>query len=230
MTSDASRWADVDDYLEAALLAPDPALDAAVAANDAAELPPIDVTPLQGKLLHVLALATGARRVLELGTLGGYSTIWLARAVGPSGRVVTLEVSERHAAVARENLRRAGVEERVEIRLGAALDTLPRLAEERVEPFDLVFIDADKANMAAYLDWAIRLARPGALILGDNVIRNGAVADASSTDENVIGVRALFDALSRDRRVSASAVQTVSRKGYDGLAVAVVLDPGAGRA
>lgn len=219
------RWTDVDDYLTDALLGDDPALDAAVRANEAAELPPIDVTPVQGKLLHLLARATGARRVLELGTLGGYSTIWLARAVGPKGRVVTLERETKHAEVARRNLEHAGVADRVEIRLGVALDSLAALSAEHVAPFDLVFIDADKRSMAQYMDWAIRLSRPGALIIGDNVIREGAVTDPSSTDENVIGVRAMFDALATDRRVSATAIQTVGRKGYDGFTLAVVLDP-----
>ena len=219
------RWTDVDDYLTNALLGDDPALDAAVRANEAAELPPIDVTPVQGKLLHLLARATGARRVLELGTLGGYSTIWLARAVGPKGRVVTLERETKHAEVARRNLEHAGVADRVEIRLGVALDSLAALSAEHVAPFDLVFIDADKRSMAQYMDWAIRLSRPGALIIGDNVIREGAVTDPSSTDENVIGVRAMFDALATDRRVSATAIQTVGRKGYDGFTLAVVLDP-----
>jgi predicted O-methyltransferase YrrM len=219
------RWTDVDEYLADALLGADPALDDAVRANEEAQLPPIDVTPMQGKLLHLLARATGARRVLELGTLGGYSTIWLARAVGPKGRVITLEREAKHAEVARRNLERAGVADRVEIRLGVALDSLAALAAERVEPFDFVFIDADKRSMAEYMDWAIRLSRPGALIIGDNVIREGAVTDPSSTDENVIGVRALFDALATDRRVSATAIQTVGRKGYDGFTLAVVLDP-----
>jgi predicted O-methyltransferase YrrM len=219
------RWTDVDEYLAGALLDADPALEQAARANEEAGLPPIDVTPMQGKLLHLLARATGARRVLELGTLGGYSTIWLARAVGPKGRVITLEREAKHAEVARRNLERAGMADRVEIRLGAALDSLAALAAERAEPFDFVFIDADKRTMAAYMDWSIRLSRPGALIIGDNVIREGAVTDPSSTDENVIGVRALFDALSGDRRVSATAIQTVGRKGYDGFTLAVVLDP-----
>ncbi|HWF47012.1 MAG TPA: O-methyltransferase, partial [Bryobacteraceae bacterium] len=164
-------WTAVDDYLIGKLIEPDAALEAALEASEAAGLPPIQVTPLQGKMLHLFALMVGARRILEIGTLGGYSTIWMARALPPDGRLVTLEFSPKHAAVARENLMRAGVLDRVDLREGAALDTLPKLAEEGAGPFDLVFIDADKENNTAYLDWALRLGHPGTIIVTDNVVR-----------------------------------------------------------
>ena len=220
--TDEQRWSTVDRYLGDTLLSPDPALDAALAANVAAGLPPIDVSPLLGKLLHLLARTANARSILEIGTLGGYSTIWLARAVGPSGRVVTLEVDARHAATARENLQRAGVADVVEIRVGAALDTLPRLVAESAGPFDLVFVDADKPNMPRYVEWALRLSRVGTLIVCDNVVRGGAVADDDSADANVLGARATLDLLASDPRLSATAIQTVGLKGHDGFSLALV--------
>ena len=221
MTTDAD-WTAVERWLDAHLIAPDPTLDAVLAANAAAGLPAHDVSPSQGKLLHLLARIAGARAVLEIGTLGAYSTIWLARALPADGVVVTLEADARHAEVARANLARAGVASRVELRVGAALETLPLLAAERRAPFDLVFIDADKRSNVAYLDWALRLARPGAAIVIDNVVRDGAVLDASSADETVRGVRALAERLADEPRIDATALQTVGGKGWDGFVLALV--------
>lgn len=218
--SGKADWQRVDDYIADTLLPPDPALDAALAANAAAGLPAIDVAPSHGKLLHILARMTGARRILEIGTLGGYSTIWLARALPPGGRLVTLEASAAHAAVARENIARAGLAGVVDLRLGRALDTLPGLAGEA--PFDMVFIDADKPSNPDYLDWALRLSRPGTVIVCDNVVRSGRVADAGSTDPGVVGTRALFDRMAAEPRLTATAVQTVGAKGWDGFAIAIV--------
>jgi predicted O-methyltransferase YrrM len=175
-------------------------------------------------MLHLLARLQGARSILELGTLGGYSTIWLARALPPGGRLVTLEADPRHAEVARANLARAGLADVVELRLGAALDSLPELADAGYGPFDLVFIDADKPNLANYLHWALRLTRPGSLIIVDNVVRGGAVADKDHPDEAVQGTRRLFEALAAEPRLTATAVQTVGVKGYDGLALALVTE------
>ncbi|MDQ3348185.1 MAG: O-methyltransferase [Acidobacteriota bacterium] len=215
-------WTRVDRYLAGQLLPDDPILSAALQASDAAGLPAISVSPTQGKLLQMLARLCGARNLLEIGTLGGYSTIWLARALPAGGRLVTLEADEKHAAVARANITRAGLDDRIEIRLGAALDTLQSLAAESRPPFDLTFIDADKVNTPAYFTWALQMSRPGSLIIVDNVVRNGAVADASTSDESVQGMRRFFDLLKREPRVSATAVQTVGAKGYDGFAVVMV--------
>ncbi|HEX3571000.1 MAG TPA: O-methyltransferase [Acidobacteriaceae bacterium] len=217
-------WNAVDQYVNESVARTDEALDAVAKANSDAGLPNIDVTPSQGKLLHVLALASGAKRVLEIGTLGGYSTIWLARALGRGGRVVTLEFEPKHADVARRNLKRAGVEKKVEIRVGAAADSLARLQEEGVKPFDLIFIDADKQNNAVYLDWALKLAKRGTVIVVDNVVREGALADAASTDPSIVGTRAMFERMGNEPRLSATAVQTVGSKGYDGFAIAVVVE------
>jgi predicted O-methyltransferase YrrM len=217
------QWAAVDHYLTAALSPHDAALDAALHATHEAGLPPINVAPNQGKLLHLLALGLGARTILELGTLGGYSTIWLARALPSGGRLITLEAEPKHAAVARANITRAGLADVVEVRLGAALDTLPQLVSEGRGPFDLIFIDADKQNMPAYFDWALRLSRPGTLIIADNVVRNGAVVDEHSDDTSVQGVRAFIAAAAAEARVSATAIQTVGSKGYDGMAFALVV-------
>ena len=214
------RWAEIDAYLERAMLEPDPALADALAASDAGGLPSIAVSAVQGAFLQVLAFGVGARRILEIGTLGGYSTIWLARAIPNDGRLVTLETSPRHAEVARANLDRAGVLDRVEIRVGPALETLPKLRGE--PPFDLTFIDADKASTADYFTWAVDLSRPGAVIVVDNVVRRGDVLDASSDDDAVTGMRRFFERLSSERRVRASAMQTVGAKGHDGFAIAVV--------
>jgi predicted O-methyltransferase YrrM len=215
-------WEAVDDFLVAHLLPADPALDAALAASTDAGLPPIAVAPTHGAFLHLLARLAGARRILEIGTLGGYSAIWLARALPADGVLVTLELDPRHAAVARANLAAAGVADRVTVREGAALDTLAALVAERVPPFDLVFIDADKANIPAYVARAIELARPGTLLVVDNVVRRGALLDAASTDPNVLGTRALFAQLAADPRLDATALQTVGHKGWDGLLLARV--------
>jgi len=216
------RWRQVDDFLDTLLGSPDPALEAALQASAAAALPAIQVSPSQGKWLHLLARAVKARRVLEVGTLGGYSTIWLARALPPDGRLVTLEVDPRHAEVARTNLHRAGVVDRVEVRLGRALETLPQLAAEGAGPFDLSFIDADKPSTAEYFDWAVRLSHPGSIIVVDNVVRGGAVADDADRDPNVQGIRRFLDRMAHEPRVSSTVLQTVGRKGYDGFALAVV--------
>jgi predicted O-methyltransferase YrrM len=216
-------WTRVDDYINSVTIGPDAALEAAAAAAAAAQLPPISVTPAQGKLLHLMARAHGATRILEVGTLAGYSTIWLARAVPPEGRVITLESDARHADIARANIERAGLTGRVDIRLGNALETLPQLAAEQQPPFDFTFVDADRTNLAEYFDWAVRLSRRGSLIIVDNVVRKGGVVDASSDDPNVKGVRRFNDRLKADTRVTATMVQTVSAKGYDGFAMALVL-------
>jgi predicted O-methyltransferase YrrM len=215
-----STWTDVDDYLSATLIGDDKALSDALSANHAAGLPAIDVSPAQGKFLSVLARALGAKRVLEIGTLGGYSTIWLARAVGPEGRVTTLEYDPHHAEVARANLDRAGVGERVDIRVGAALDSLPDIDG----PFDLFFIDADKENNANYVDAALARSRPGSLIIVDNVVRRGGVADADSSDPAILGTRAALELLANHPRLDGSALQTVGAKGWDGVAFALVTE------
>jgi predicted O-methyltransferase YrrM len=219
---DPERWTAVDRHVTALLVEDDPALAAALEANAAAGLPTIDVSPAQGKLLHLLARAAGARSVLEIGTLGGYSTIWLGRALPPGGRLVTLEAEPRYAAVARGNVERAGLGDLVELRVGRALETLPQLAAEGRGPFDLVFIDADKATTAEYFAWALRLTRPGALIVADNVVRGGALADAASDDPGVVGMRRFLERLAAEPRVSGTVIQTVGAKGYDGFALAVV--------
>lgn len=218
-----SQWTAVDAYLTDRLVPSDPALDAALAASDAAGLPQAAVAPNQGKLLQLLAAAVQARSILEIGTLGGYSTIWLARALPPEGRLITLELEPRHAEVALGNLTRAGVADRVEVRVGRALDSLAGLVAIGAGPFDFVFIDADKAGLAEYFDAAVRLARPGALIVIDNVVRNGAVIDAESQDPSVRGVRRFNEQVATDPRVRVTALQTVGSKGYDGFAVAWVV-------
>jgi predicted O-methyltransferase YrrM len=216
------RWTAADDYIDARLAPADPVLDAALQAAADGGLPAISVSPSQGKLLHVLALGLGARKILEIGTLGGYSTIWLGRALPPGGRLITLEVNPHHADVARSNLARAGLDEVTEVRVGRAQDTLPAIAAAGEGPFDLIFIDADKAGYPGYLEWSLRLSRSGTMILADNVVRGGEIADPESSDEAVIGVQQFIEALSAEPRVSAAAIQTVGRKGYDGFALAVV--------
>lgn len=212
-------WTEVDEYLEGALLAPDPVLDSALADADAAGLPQIAVAPNQGKLLHLLARLAGARTILEIGTLGGYSTIWLARALPAGGKLVTCEYQPKHAEVAKANLARAGFgEDVVDIRVGAALDTLATLTG----PFDFVFVDADKANLANYVRASLALARPGTVIVVDNVVRQGRVTDPESDDPNVRGVREMFDLLATEGRIDATAVQTVGGKGHDGFVLALV--------
>ncbi len=216
------QWTAVDRYINELFVPPDPVLEAALQDSAQADLPNIQVTPAQGKLLAILAQTVAARAILEIGTLGGYSTIWLGRALPPGGRLVTLEVNPKHAGVARANLERAGLLGVVELRLGGALDTLPQLAAEKRPPFDLVFIDADKPNAADYFAWALTLTRPGGLIITDNVVRQGALADANSQDENVQGMRRFSQALAAEDRVSAIISQTVGSKGYDGFAIALV--------
>lgn len=222
-TVSKDQWSAVDRYISDLFVGPDPALDAALAASAAAGLPDIQVSVPAGKLLHLVARAIGARSVLEIGTLGGYSTIWMARAVPPGGRVITLEMSPTHAAVARANIARAGLADVVDVRLGRALDSLPQLAVEGAGPFDFVFIDADKPNIAEYFTWAIRLSRPGGVIVVDNVVRNGAVIDAASDDASVQGVRRFNALAAANPRVSTTAIQTVGSKGYDGFSLSVVL-------
>lgn len=218
MTEDL--WRDVDAYFDERLGLTDEVLAAVLAANAEAGLPAIDVSPAQGRMLTVFARMVGARRVLEIGTLGGFSTICLARGLPPEGRVVTLEAQPRHAEVARLNIARAGLGERVEIRVGKALDTLPGLVGE--PPFDLVFIDADKPSNPDYLAWALRLARPGTAIVVDNVVRRGRVVEADSDDASVVGSRAVLDAVRAEPRLLATAIQTVGEKGWDGFVLAIV--------
>ena len=206
------RWSEVDSYFAETLIGSDAALDDALAANSAAGLPSIDVSAPQGKLIQLLARMSGARKALEIGTLGGYSTIWLARALPDEGRLITLELNPKNAEVARRNLARAGLADKVEIRTGAALETLPKLEAEGLGPFDFVFIEADKTNNAAYLEWALRLSRSGTAIVVDNVVREGEVVDATSRSTDVIGVRRMFDLMAREPRLSATAIQTVGPK------------------
>ncbi|MFJ1923932.1 MULTISPECIES: O-methyltransferase [unclassified Streptomyces] len=219
-----ARWAEVDDYFNALLLGPDEALDAAVEASEKAGLPAIQVAANQGKLLNLLTRLQGARTVLEIGTLGGYSTIWLARALPAGGSVVTLEADPECAEVARRNIERAGLAEVVEVRVGPALDTLPLLAEQGYGPFDVVFIDADKPSNPDYLAWSLKLTRPGSLIVADNVVRDGEVADAGSEDPKVRGVRRFTELVAAEPTLTATALQTVGAKGYDGLLMALVTE------
>ncbi len=213
---------DVDAFLTDTLVGSDADLDAALRAQHEAGLPAIEVAPVSAKFLHLLTRIAGARRVLEVGTLGGYSTIWFARAVGDSGRVVSIEAEPANAAIARANLERAGVANRVEVRVGRGAEVLPTL--DGGEPFDLVFIDADKESNTVYLDWAARLGRPGTVIVLDNVVRGGEVADARTRDAKVQGARRGLEMLGSDPRFDATALQTLDRKGYDGIAVALVTD------
>jgi len=215
-------WTAVDDYFDRALVPSDPALEAALAASVAAGLPRIGVAPNQGKMLQLLARLQGARRILEVGTLGGYSTIWLARALPPGGHLVTLEVDPKHAEVALGNIAGAGLADVVDLRLGPALETLPKLATEEGGPFDLIFIDADKPSNPEYFAWAIELARPGTLIIVDNVVRHGEVIDPGNSDPDNEGVHRLNALIASEPRVSAMAMQTVGRKGHDGFVMALV--------
>jgi predicted O-methyltransferase YrrM len=215
-------WAAVDQYLDKMLIAPDPALKESLAAAAKAKLPAIQVSSVQGKMLHLMALMIGARKILEIGTLGGYSTIWMARALPEGGRLITLEADPKHADVARRNFARAGVESKVELRLGKALDTLPKLAAEGLGPFDLFFIDANKSNMPEYFEWSLKLARKGSVIIADNVVREGAVLDAKSKDADIRGVRRFLEMVGKEKRVSGTALQTVGTKSYDGFATVLV--------
>ncbi|MFI5250754.1 MAG: O-methyltransferase [Gemmatimonadales bacterium] len=219
---DKEQWTEVDHYLAGLLLPDDPVLRQAVAASDAAGLPAIQISPLQGQWLAILAAAIRAKSILEIGTLGGYSTIWLARALAPGGRLISLELDPAHAAVARANLAHAGVADRATVRVGPAQESLRAIAAEGLGPFDLIFIDADKTGYPAYWTAALALARRGSLIIADNVVRDGAIADAGSQDENVIAVRRLNDLMAADPHVSVTVLQTVGVKGYDGFAVALV--------
>jgi predicted O-methyltransferase YrrM len=221
-----ARWTDTDDYLAEQLLASDDALATALEESASAGLPSIAVSPLQGKFLHILARLMGATRVLEIGTLGGYSAIWMGRALGPDGRLVSLELSPEHARVARANVARAGLDKVVDVVVGPALASLPRLLEqEGPGSFDLTFIDADKPNNPHYWEWALKLTRPGGAIVVDNVVRDGKLPDASSTDAAVVGSRQLIEAMGRSTGAVSSALQTVGHKGYDGFAIAFVNGP-----
>lgn len=217
-------WTSVDQYLTGLFLPPDAVLDAAVKASDAGGLEPIAVSPIQGKFLHLLAKIHNARKILEIGTLGGYSTIWLGRALPAEGRLISLEADPKHAEIARANIARANLSSAVQVRLGRAQETLPKLIDEGVGPFDMIFIDADKTGYPDYFSFSMKLSRRGTLIVADNVIRKGAVADPSSTDANVQGVRHFNALVAADKRVSATALQTVGAKGYDGFTIVLVTD------
>ena len=216
------QWTAVDNYINSLVVPSDPALDAAIKASTKAELPAIAVAPNQGKLLHILARLVNARRILEIGTLGGYSTIWLARALAADGRLISLEIDAKHAEVARKNVERAGFARKVEIRLGAAIDSLKKLSSEKDGPFDLIFIDADKSSIPDYFTASLKLARSGSLIIVDNVVRKGAVIEAKSKDPDVQGVRRLNEMISKEKRVTATTIQTVGSKGYDGITIVLV--------
>jgi predicted O-methyltransferase YrrM len=219
---DQDLWNSVDQFLTDTLVHPDQALDAAVKANTTGGLPAIDVAPNQGKLLYLLARIQGATRILEVGTLGGYSTIWMARALPSNGRLVTLELDPKHAAVAAANIEKAGLSSLVDLWVGPALESLARLHADKPAPFDLIFLDADKPNNPAYLEWAIQLSRPGTIIIGDNVIRDGAILNPNDPDPRVSGTRTFLERLGSHPRLEATALQTVGSKGYDGFAIAIV--------
>lgn len=216
------EWTKVDEYYSSLFMPGDRVLEQALADSTAAGLPGINVAPNQGKLLSLIAKAAGVRKILEIGTLGGYSTIWLARALPPDGSLITLELNPKHAEVARTNIARAGLDKVVAVRQGPALSSLEQLVSEQAGPFDFIFIDAHKPEYTEYFQWSLKLSRPGTLIIADNVVRNGAVADAATTDELVLGIRRFNDALAQEKRVSATALQTVGSKGYDGLVMALV--------
>jgi predicted O-methyltransferase YrrM len=222
LVTDQRRWRAVDGYFARTIVGADRALEQALESNAAAGLPQIDVSPTHGKLLHLLARMAGARKALEIGALGGYSAIWIARALPPDGRLVTLEADERHAKVAADNVVRAGVSEKVEIRVGPALGNLPKIEAEGMAPFDFVFIDADKSNNDNYLAWALRLSRPGTVIVVDNVVRDGAIVDRAPPDPGGAGMRRMFEMMAREPRLAATAIQTVGAKGWDGFALAIV--------
>jgi predicted O-methyltransferase YrrM len=218
----AELWSAVDTYIKEKMIPADAVLTAAQQNGIDAGLPPIAVSPAQGKMLYLFVRMCGARNILEIGTLAGYSTIWMARALPAAGRVTTLELEARHAEVSRKNFAMAGLANLIEVRLGAALELLPKLVDEGRGPFDLIFIDADKRNIPAYLDWSMKLSRPGTAIIVDNIIRDGKVIDASSKDPDIQGVRQFNEMLATDKRVSATEIQTVGEKGYDGFALLVV--------
>lgn len=216
------QWAAVDRYIADLLVPSDAVLDSVLKESSRAGLPPYNVSPCQGKFLMLMAQAVRASRILEIGTLGGYSTIWLARSLPANGQLVTLEVDPKHAEVARRNFVQAGLNDVIQLRVGPALDTLPKILEDRCGPFDLIFIDADKQNNASYFAWAMKLSRPGSMIIVDNVIRDGAVVNSGSADPSVLGVRRLNELIASEKRVEATAIQTVGIKGYDGFAIAMV--------
>jgi len=215
-------WTAVDTYIKEKMMPPDEVLAAAQQNGVDAGLPAIAVSPTQGKLLYLVARMCGARNILEIGTLAGYSTIWMARALATGAHIITLEMDPKHADVARKNFAMAGFADAIELRLGKALDLLPKLAAEDHAPFDLIFVDADKENIPGYFDWALKLSRPGSVIVVDNIIRDGKVIDANSEDPNIQGVRRLNDLIAKDSRVSATEIQTVGEKGYDGFALLLV--------
>ncbi|MFB5761583.1 O-methyltransferase [Paenibacillus medicaginis] len=220
--SHSNTWTKVDEYIGEKLIEHDPVLEQVLEANRQADLPAIDVSPSQGKLLSLLAQMAGATRILEIGTLGGYSTIWMARTLPADGKIVTLELDPHHAQVARAHFALAGLGEKVELRLGNALEQLAQLDREGTEPFDLIFIDADKPNNPAYLRWALHFSHPGTVIIGDNVIREGEIINKHSTDPKIHGVRAFYDLLAEDPRINATAIQTVGSKGYDGFVLGLI--------
>ncbi|MFJ8529584.1 O-methyltransferase [Bacillus sp. NPDC094106] len=221
--ADLKKWLEIDTYITNQLLPEDPILEKTLEVNIKAGLPAIEVAPNQAKFLYLLALIQGAKRILEIGTLGGYSTIWLARALPADGHLITLESEVHHAEVAKLNIARAGLSNLVEVRIGPALETLPKLHSEGVCPFDLIFIDADKQNNSEYLKWALKLSRKGTVIIADNVVRKGEVVNVSSTDSSVQGVRHFFNILASEPRLSSTAIQTVGSKGHDGFTISVVL-------
>jgi predicted O-methyltransferase YrrM len=216
-------WTSVDDYITDLFVPFDPVMQEALAASEAAGLPSISVAPNEGKLLMLLAQICGARNILEIGTLGGYSTIWLARGMSSGGSLITLEASAKHAEIARTNIARADLSGVVEVRVGPALETLPRLAAEARSPFDLIFIDADKEGYAEYFAWALKLARLGSMIIADNVIRDGEILDPANSDPRVQGIRRFNQLLANEPRVKATVIQTIGRKGHDGMAIAIVI-------
>jgi predicted O-methyltransferase YrrM len=225
-SAESEKWKEVDNFFSEALIPPDPVLESALERSRAAGLPAISVSPNQGKLLEILARMLGAQSILEIGTLGAYSTIWLARGMQPGGRLITLESDPAHAAVARANIARAGLQSVVELRLGSALDTLPQISAEHRGPFDLIFIDADKKNIPSYFEWALRLSRPGGVIVVDNVVRDGRVIDSNSDEPDIQGVRRFLEMVAVNTTVSGTAIQTVGVKGYDGFAIVRVASAG----
>jgi predicted O-methyltransferase YrrM len=225
-SAESEKWKEVDNFFSEALIPPDPVLESALERSRAAGLPAISVSPNQGKLLEILARMLGAQSILEIGTLGAYSTIWLARGMQRGGRLITLESDPAHAAVARANIARAGLQSVVELRLGSALDTLPQISAEDRGPFDLIFIDADKKNIPSYFEWALRLSRPGGVIVVDNVVRDGRVIDSNSDEPDIQGVRRFLEMVAVNTTVSGTAIQTVGVKGYDGFAIVRVASAG----
>ncbi|PGF00039.1 methyltransferase [Bacillus pseudomycoides] len=218
------KWKAVDHFITDLLIPTDPILEEVLQVNAEANLPAHDVSPIQGKFLQLLVQIQGARNILEIGTLGGYSTIWLARALPTGGRLITLEASEKYAEIARANIERAKLSDMVHIRTGVALDSLQQMANEKYEPFDFIFIDADKRNNPAYFKWALKLSKPGSLIIGDNIVREGEVLDTCSDDPRVHGIRRFYELIANEPRVTATAIQTVGSKGYDGFVIALVTE------